>query len=66
MDECVWVKCAYVNLIEVFLLVKMKTEDYIVGQTVFKGVSSKVIKHEKTCCDNQLFSYFLSLTLLVF
>jgi hypothetical protein len=27
--------------------------DFIVGQTIFKVVSSKVVKHKRVCLDNQ-------------
>jgi hypothetical protein len=42
-----------VDSTEVLPLVELRTETFIVGQTTFKVASSKIVKHEKTCSDNQ-------------
>ncbi|CAJ2667597.1 unnamed protein product [Trifolium pratense] len=46
-------KHACVDLTRVSPLVGLKTGDFIVGQEALKAASSKVVKHEKTCSDNQ-------------
>jgi hypothetical protein len=40
------------DLTGVFLLVKLTTENFIVGQTILKVVLSKMAKHEKMRYDN--------------
>lgn len=46
-----WVgrKHAFVNLIGVSPMVKLRTGGFIVGRTTLKVVSSKVVKDEKVC-----------------
>lgn len=41
------------DLTEVSALVGLGIEDFIVGQTTPKTTSSKIVKNEKTCSDNQ-------------
>jgi hypothetical protein len=55
-----------VDLTEVSLFVGLRAKIFIVGQATFKTASSKVVKHEKTCSDNQHAYIHLHLTLLVF
>jgi hypothetical protein len=49
-----WVggKDAFVDYIQIFPLVELMIEDYTVGQTTLKIISSKVAKYKKTCSDN--------------
>jgi hypothetical protein len=42
-----------VDLTRVSPLVGLRTETFSVGQTTLKGASSKVVKNEKACSDNQ-------------
>ncbi|PNY14294.1 auxilin-like protein, partial [Trifolium pratense] len=46
-------KHACVDLTRVSPLVGLRTGDFIVGQEALKAASSKVVKHEKACSDNQ-------------
>lgn len=46
-------KHACVDLTRVSPLVGQKTEGFTVGQTTLKVASSKVVRREKTCYDNQ-------------
>jgi hypothetical protein len=50
-----WVggKHACVDLIGVSPIVGLTTEDFTVGQAAIKAVSSKVVKHERACLENQ-------------
>ncbi|KAK2411257.1 hypothetical protein QL285_046551 [Trifolium repens] len=50
-----WVvgKHACVDLTRVFPLVGLGVGDFTVGQTVLKAASSKMVKHENACSDNQ-------------
>lgn len=50
-----WVggKHACVNLTEVFPLMRLGTWGFTVEQTTLENISSKMIKYEKTCFDNQ-------------
>jgi hypothetical protein len=61
-----WVggKHACVDLTGVSPLVGLRAETFIVGHEVLKVASSKVVKHGKTCSDNQHVSYHLHSTLL--
>jgi hypothetical protein len=49
-----WVeRCASVDLTGIFVLVRLTTEDFTVRQMTLKNASSKVVKHERACSDNQ-------------
>jgi hypothetical protein len=52
---CRWVggKHVCVDLTGVSRLVGLKVVDFTVGQTTIKSASSKVVKHERACSDNQ-------------
>ncbi|KAK2412773.1 hypothetical protein QL285_047934 [Trifolium repens] len=50
---CVGRKHACVDLTGASPLVGLGTETFNAGQTSLKAVSCKVVKHEKTCSDNQ-------------
>jgi hypothetical protein len=49
-----------------FSFVGLTTENFTVGQAAFKAASSKVVKHERACSDNQHVFIALHLTLLIF
>jgi hypothetical protein len=42
-----------VDLIGVFPLMRLRTNDFIVGQAAIKAASSKVAKYEQSYSDNQ-------------
>jgi hypothetical protein len=46
-------KYACINLTGVSLLMRLTTGDFTVGQGGFKAASSKVVKHERACSENQ-------------
>jgi hypothetical protein len=64
MYEWIGEKHACVDLTGVSPLVGLRTEAFTVGQATLKIVLSKMVKHEKSCSDNQHFLYHLFLTLL--
>ncbi|PNX83354.1 auxilin-like protein [Trifolium pratense] len=47
------VKHACMDLIEISPLVGLMTGDFTIGQVTLKAASSKMVKHERACCDNQ-------------
>jgi hypothetical protein len=55
-----------VDLTGVSPLVGLTTRDFITGQAALKADSNKVAKYKKACSNNQMFLYYLRLTLLDF